>query len=107
MPWRKAHPPSGPRSLFEVPRSGSIGTFRPSRNPLLPLEGAMKKFKLQLDDLLIDSFSTTPVRKGKGTVFGEQCTCPTACTCPGCPTCDASCNGSCGGGSCIDTCAAS
>jgi hypothetical protein len=67
----------------------------------------MKKFKLQLDDLLIDSFSTTPARKGKGTVYGEQCTCPTACTCPGCPTCDASCNGSCGGASCINTCAAS
>lgn len=67
----------------------------------------MKKMKLTLDDLLIDSFSTTPVRKQQGTVYGEQCTCYTACTCPGCPTCDASCNGSCGGASCIDTCAAS
>ena len=67
----------------------------------------MKKFKLQLDDLLIDSFSTTPVRKEKGTVYGEQCTCRTACSCPGCPTCDASCNGSCGGASCYGTCDAS
>jgi hypothetical protein len=60
------------------------------------------KLKLQLEDLRIDSFTTTPVEKVKGTVFGEQCTCYTNCTCPGCPTCDASCNGTCGG-----TCAAS
>ena len=66
----------------------------------------MKKFRLQLDDLMIDSFSTTPVRKEKGTVYGEQCTCPTACTCPGCPTCDASCNGTCAA-SCNGTCDAS
>ncbi|HEU0055412.1 MAG TPA: hypothetical protein VFQ39_19630, partial [Longimicrobium sp.] len=31
-----------------------------------------------------------------------------ACTCPGCPTCDASCNGTCGGATCGGaTCAAS
>src|SRR5688572_13923678 len=70
-------------------------------------EGRMNKLRLQLEDLMIDSFSTTSVRKEKGTVYGEQCTCQTACTCPGCPTCDASCNGSCGGASCINTCAAS
>lgn len=63
----------------------------------------MKKFRLQLDDLLIDSFATTPVKSEKGTVFGEQCTCATACTCPGCPTCDASCNGTCAA-SCNGTC---
>ena len=66
----------------------------------------MNKLKLKLEDLQIDSFSTTPVKKGKGTVYGEQCTCPTACTCPGCPTCDASCNGTCGA-SCGGTCDAS
>jgi hypothetical protein len=71
----------------------------------------MNKLKLKLEDLQIDSFSTTTVKKEKGTVYGEQCTCPTACTCPGCPTCDASCNGTCGGtcdascnGTCGDTC---
>jgi hypothetical protein len=71
----------------------------------------MHKLRLTLEDLQIDSFSTTPVKKEKGTVYGEQCTCPTACTCPGCPTCDASCNGTCGGtcdascnGTCGDTC---
>ena len=63
----------------------------------------MKKFRLQLDDLQIDSFTTTPVRAQKGTAFGEQCTCYTNCTCPGCPTCDASCNGTCDA-SCNGTC---
>jgi hypothetical protein len=66
----------------------------------------MNKLKLKLEDLQIDSFSTTPVKKEKGTVYGEQCTCPTACTCPGCPTCDASCNGTCAA-SCNGTCDAS
>ena len=66
----------------------------------------MNKLRLTLEDLQIDSFSTTPVKKEKGTVYGEQCTCPTACTCPGCPTCDASCNGTCAA-SCNGTCDAS
>ncbi|MBB4637878.1 hypothetical protein [Longimicrobium terrae] len=73
----------------------------------------MKKLTLQLDDLRIESFSTTGAPRERGTVVGEeQCTCPTACSCPGCPTCDASCNGTCGGtcdascyGTCGDTCA--
>jgi hypothetical protein len=56
----------------------------------------MKKLTLQLDDLRIESFSTTGAPRERGTVVGEeQCTCPTACSCPGCPTCDASCNGTC------------
>jgi hypothetical protein len=66
----------------------------------------MKKFRLELDDLRIDSFSTTPAQATKGTVFGEQCTCYTNCTCPGCPTCAASCNGTCDA-SCNGTCDAS
>jgi hypothetical protein len=72
----------------------------------------MKKLRLHLEDLRIDSFTTTPTEKPKGTVFGEQCTCYTQCTCPGCPTCanygtcDASCNGTCDA-SCNGTCAAS
>jgi hypothetical protein len=69
-------------------------------------EEPMHKLKLRLEDLRIDSFTTTEVRREKGTVYGEQCTCHTACTCPGCPTCDASCNGTCGG-SCNGTCDAS
>jgi hypothetical protein len=67
----------------------------------------MKKLRLQLDDLRIDSFETTAAEKPRGTVFGEQCTCWTQCgqnTCPGCPTCDASCNGTCAA-SCANTCA--
>jgi hypothetical protein len=66
----------------------------------------MSKLKLHLDDLRIDSFTTTSMEKPKGTVFGEQCTCPTQCTCPGCPTCYASCNGTCDA-SCNGTCGAS
>jgi hypothetical protein len=73
----------------------------------------MKKLRLQLEDLHIDSFTTTPAERPKGTVFGEQCTCYTQCTCPGCPTCagygtcDASCNGTCAAscnGSCVASC---
>jgi len=70
----------------------------------------MRKLKLQLDDLQVDTFQTTPAQKPKGTVFGEQCTCHTNCTCPGCPTCYASCNGTCDAscnGSCGATCDAS
>ena len=66
----------------------------------------MKKMKLHLDDLQIDSFSTTPVRRSNVEPCSQHSTVQ-SCTCPGCPTCDASCNGSCGGASCIDTCAAS
>jgi hypothetical protein len=58
----------------------------------------MKKLKLHLDDLRIDSFATTATEKKQGTVFGEQCTCWTQCaqnTCPGCPTCDGTCQASC------------
>ncbi|HEY0019355.1 MAG TPA: hypothetical protein VGC13_23845 [Longimicrobium sp.] len=51
----------------------------------------MRKLKLNLDQLTVDSFGTTPADEKKGTVLGEQCTCQTACTCPGCNTCDAAC----------------
>jgi hypothetical protein len=47
------------------------------------------KLKLKLDDLQVKTFETTAVPTEKGTVFGEQC------TCPGAATCDASCNGTC------------
>jgi hypothetical protein len=71
----------------------------------------MKKLKLDLEDLSVESFATTPDSRGEGgTVFGQQCTCYTQCTCPGCPTCDASCNGTCGGtcdASCNGTCGGS
>ncbi|HLM68348.1 MAG TPA: hypothetical protein VK358_12505 [Longimicrobium sp.] len=64
----------------------------------------MKKMKLNLDELAVDSFDTSANEKPRGTVFGEQCTCHTACTCPGCPTCAASCNGTCYEATC-NTCA--
>ena len=56
----------------------------------------MSKLRLQLDDLQVESFGTTPAEAERGTVLGEQqCTCPTACTCPGCDTCDATCPQTC------------
>ena len=57
----------------------------------------MHKLKLQLDDLRVETFTTAPSQKAKGTVFGEQCTCNTACTCPGDSVCDVSCDGNCSG----------
>ncbi len=83
----------------------------------------MKKLKLEIENLAVESFDTSASEKPKGTVFGEQCTCQTACTCPGCPSCDytcaytcddatcpacptcaASCNGTCNEASCYGTC---
>jgi hypothetical protein len=69
----------------------------------------MRKLKLDLDQLTVDSFDTEARAERSGTVFGEQCTCYTNCSCPGCPTCDASCNGTCNtcNASCNGTCDAS
>ena len=61
----------------------------------------MKKLRLNLDQLAVDSFDTSAAAAEKGTVFGEQCTCQTQCTCPGCPTCDFS---ACGQNTCQETC---
>jgi hypothetical protein len=76
------------------------------------METMMKKLRLGLDDLRVDTFDTTAPRKEKGTVFGEQCTCWTQCgqdTCPGCPTCGDTCPNtcaySCDDFSCAWTCA--
>jgi hypothetical protein len=64
----------------------------------------MKKLKLQLDDLVVDGFPTTPAEKDRGTVMGHShytwcwLTCPATCgdTCAN--TCDDySCAESCGG----------
>jgi hypothetical protein len=60
------------------------------------------KLKLNLDQLSVDSFDTTKSAAKPGTVFGEECTCPTACTCPGCPSCYDTC-----ADTCAETCAAS
>lgn len=49
----------------------------------------MKKLKLNLDDLRVESFATTPDPDGQhGTVFGQQLTDTCTCinTCEGCPT---------------------
>jgi len=67
----------------------------------------MRKFKLHLDDLRIDSFATAPVQKTKGTVFGKQytydgtcneATCGDGFTCLWLFTCEnTGCNYSCNG----------
>lgn len=69
----------------------------------------MKKLRLELENLAVESFDTSAGDRPRGTVVGEQCTCPGAQTCAA--TCyltcdDASCPGgqSCGGQSCLDTC---
>ena len=54
----------------------------------------MKKLKLRLEELRIDSFTTTAVEKAKGTVFGEQCTCQSDHECI-LATVDVSCDGTC------------
>lgn len=75
----------------------------------------MKKLKLQLDDLRVDGFSTTPAGEDRGTVVGHShytwCwqTCPNTCaqTCDD-PSCVLSCAESCGGtcfqSRCVDSC---
>ena len=67
----------------------------------------MNKLSLNLAELRVESFDTTPAdRTPTGTVFGQdQCTCPTACTCPGCPTCDHTCYEPGNGNTCEHTCA--
>lgn len=65
----------------------------------------MKKLKLDLDNLRVDSFDTTPAEGngGRGTVFGHAesfqygCTDGASCdSCAGsCGTCEASCCGTC------------
>ena len=69
----------------------------------------MKKLRLQIDDLRIDSFQMTSPEPRKGTVLGEQLTlrdCPNSCmdygTC--CYSCAATCHGSCPPGTCYQTC---
>jgi hypothetical protein len=68
----------------------------------------MNKLSLNLNELRVESFDTTPTdHREKGTVFAEeQCTCPSACTCPGCYTCDNTCYEPGNGNTCEHTCAA-
>lgn len=58
----------------------------------------MKKLKLHLDDLCVESFHTAPRHPGHGTVRGLEL-CPPGDDESRAGTCDASC-----GGSCADTC---
>ena len=53
------------------------------------------KLKLDMEQLTVESFDTSNSQEQRGTVMGEQCTCPSACSCPGCPSCDATCPATC------------
>ncbi|HEX6036667.1 hypothetical protein [Longimicrobium sp.] len=67
----------------------------------------MKKLKLEVENLVVESFRTKEAEAPAGTVFGEQCSCYSVCTCPGVPTCEETdCAGTCGGCCtvCWDTC---
>ncbi|HYR09771.1 MAG TPA: hypothetical protein VEQ60_18490 [Longimicrobium sp.] len=48
----------------------------------------MKKMKLELEQLAVDSFDTSAAPERRGTVYGRQVTDFTHCTCPGHPSCD-------------------
>jgi hypothetical protein len=48
----------------------------------------MKKMKLNLEQLAVDSFDTSAAPQPRGTVFGEEYTNLTHCSCPGHPSCD-------------------
>jgi len=50
----------------------------------------MRKLKLQMEDLQVDTFHTAPRQKGSGTVRGEQY------TVTDCDTCYQSCEETCG-----------
>lgn len=67
----------------------------------------MKKLRLDVEKLVVESFGTQEGETPGGTVLGEQCSCHSACTCPGVPTCEETdCAGTCGGCCtvCWDTC---
>lgn len=52
----------------------------------------MQKMKLRLDDLRIDSFSTSDAKGEHGTVHGHDCvTCTNACNCNGTAATDCGC----------------
>jgi hypothetical protein len=64
----------------------------------------MKKYKLDLDNLTIDSFSTESAKEGRGTVLGHEVTAMIVCS----DSNASECAGSCDTGSCssvLGTCA--
>jgi hypothetical protein len=135
-PWRRR--PSGASDVSLHAASDEavlILVARPARAPCgLPAlpstpfrERTMRKIRLQLESLTVESFDTSAVKAPGGTVLAydrtEACTntcgdscINSACTCPQFGTCLASCNGtcvqSCNGScfgntcpaSCVDTC---
>lgn len=65
----------------------------------------MKKLRLQIDDLSVESFETGDVAKRRGTVIGHLVyTDPRACTEQGACTIDGTCADTACGNSCAGTC---
>ena len=95
----------GPASLGSRPvllgRSAHSG---PDADSLLQRMAAMKKLRLELDNLQVESFSTDRMEEAKGTVHGFislMCSAHDRCN-----TVDISCNDlSCGGYTCALSCA--
>jgi hypothetical protein len=68
----------GLKTIFpaSVPaRRGDRAASRLIHNP----EAAVKKLRLQVDDVRIESFPTLDPRKGRGTVNANECTCYYTC----------------------------
>jgi hypothetical protein len=55
----------------------------------------MKKLKLQMDDLRVETFQTASGHKEKGTVFGEVWSQPFQASCNGDDTCAGTCGTAC------------
>ena len=62
----------------------------------------MKKLKLNIEQLAVDSFDASTAIETRGTVMGKVRTDFTFCTCPGLPTCDG--YFTCDGGGTCDSC---
>ena len=60
----------------------------------------MKRLKLRMEDLEVDTFQAAPVLKEKGTVFGEAYTQFQVLTCGNDDTCADTCSGACASASC-------
>jgi hypothetical protein len=62
-------------------------------SPIPPQEDVMKKLRLVLDDIRVDSFDVTRERAERGTVRGHVCCCGCVpCCCTGGDSCGGSCD---------------
>jgi hypothetical protein len=62
----------------------------------------MKKLRLDVDALVVETFDTAHRAARGGTVrANEQVACPQCCCCPCCCTCDATCANTCDDATCL------